>query len=636
MGPLGKVLRRTLLKLGSSGGPQGDADLLERFAARGDQAAFEEMVRRHGPMVLRVCQRVLRHPQDTEDAFQATFVVLARKAGAIAKRELLGGWLHGVAHRVALKARAKRYRQEQKPLLVEPAVAASTQTRAAEDWHSVLDQEVSRLPEKYRLPVILCYLEGKTSEEAAGQLHCAPGTVRSQLSRACDMLRPRLARRGVALSAAALAHLLTQEASRAAVPASLAAAAARNGLLASGNGAIPAGAVSASASSLAEAVLREMARSRLQTVALTVLAVVGLLGGIGWLTVSRFAGSADPVLAAPGIPLGNHPGGSKLLFADGGKKLVSLGNDQTVKVWDVAARRELAAFHLPGMFLALSPDGRMLAASAGDGSVRLFHGRTGKEVAVLAGLDRANSAAFSPDGRALAVAGNGPLRLFDTATGRELPVRCDVPAGLAVLQVNHFAVAWSPDGKTLAVIQRILDAKSIRYSFPEAREEFWRDSLSARLVMLDAGTGKQRAVFADLVPSQSLLAFSPDSRWLAAKGVGYGYLPGPLRMIDVATGREHRQFATDGPTGHDSIGFRPDSKTLFKVDYHGFSERAGRLVFFDMESGKEQTALRVPLRYGPSGIRGASVATTVVTISPDGKMVAVGQKEGEIGLLELK
>lgn len=326
---------------------------------------------------------------------------------------------------------------------------------------------------------------------------------------------------------------------------------------------------------------------------------------------------------------------------------MSLGQQEqehSVKVWDVAARRELASFNLAGWFLALSPDGKTLAVRDDDGNVRLLNGQTGKEMVVLAGsVDRPEDAAFSPDGRALAVAGYGALRMWDTVTGQVLPVCCDCPAGKFAPVVAHFKVAWSPDGKTLAAVQWLLGAKSmVAHPLPTNPDKRWREqwervreNLSARLVFLDAVTGKQRAVFPDIIPRTSHLVFSPDSRWLATEGIGYGYVPEALRIIDVATGQEKRQFATEGVTGHDSIGFLPDGKTLFKADYHNFSERVCQVVFFDIETGKEQTVLRVPLRYAPVAQMGVTT-TTVVVLSPNGRSVAVGQKEGEIELLERK
>jgi RNA polymerase sigma factor (sigma-70 family) len=194
-----------------------DEVLLERFVRLRDETAFALLVRRYGRLVLSVCRRVLRHEQDAEDAFQATFLVLVRKARSIAKREAVGSWLYGVAFRVAAKARRTAQRNASRLKTLPEAPVAPKEDPGVHDLKAVLDQELYRLPAKYRAAVVLCYLQGKTTEEAAGQLGCARGTVLSRLARARARLRPRLARRGLALSSATVATLLAR-AAHAAVP----------------------------------------------------------------------------------------------------------------------------------------------------------------------------------------------------------------------------------------------------------------------------------------------------------------------------------------------------------------------------------------------------------------------------------
>jgi RNA polymerase sigma factor (sigma-70 family) len=215
----------------ATGDEPADDVLLGRFAARQEEAAFAALVRRHGPMVLGVCRRVLRHEQDAEDAFQAVFCVLARKAGTIRRRAAVGAWLHAVASRIARKAKAlqvrRRMRESELPDVPAP------DDRPGWEWRDVgpiLDEEVNRLPERYRQPFVLCQLEHKTTQEAAAELRCPPGTVSSRLTRARERLRDRLARRGLALSAAALAAAVSRQAAAAAVPAELAQAAVQGGL----------------------------------------------------------------------------------------------------------------------------------------------------------------------------------------------------------------------------------------------------------------------------------------------------------------------------------------------------------------------------------------------------------------------
>ncbi len=190
-----------------------DAQLLERFAAHRDEAAFEVLLWRHGPMVWNVCRRVLPRPADAEDAFQATFLALVRQAGSVNRREAVGGWLHKAAYHVALKARESAARGAAcEKRGAAPSAADLTDELLWRDSRPVLDEEVNRLPERYRAPFVLCCLEGLTNAEAARQLGCPKGTVLSRLAWARQRLRARLARRGVTHSAATLAALLARAA----------------------------------------------------------------------------------------------------------------------------------------------------------------------------------------------------------------------------------------------------------------------------------------------------------------------------------------------------------------------------------------------------------------------------------------
>src|SRR5262249_4964781 len=196
-----------------------DHVLLERFGARREEAAFAELVRRHGPLVLGVCRRVLQHEQDAEDAFQAVFCVLARKAGAIRRGTAVGAWLYVVASRIARKAKASQVRRRMRESELPDVPAPDNPPEwVGRDLWPVLDEEVSRLPERYRRPFVLCQLEGKTNQEAAAELRCPPGTVSSRLTRARERLRDRLARRGLALSAGALAAAVSPQAGAAGPP----------------------------------------------------------------------------------------------------------------------------------------------------------------------------------------------------------------------------------------------------------------------------------------------------------------------------------------------------------------------------------------------------------------------------------
>src|SRR5262245_8040969 len=181
------------------GGGLGDAELLESFLTRQDEAAFGALVRRHGPMVLGVCRWVLGHAQDAEDAFQATFLVLARKAGSLGQRDLVGNWLYGVAYRTARDARARnarrRAREKQVRDLPHPPVEPEP---PRPELSPLLDHELSRLPDKYRAPIVLCDLEGGSRKEAARQLNLPEGTLSSRLAAGRQLLARRLARHGLA------------------------------------------------------------------------------------------------------------------------------------------------------------------------------------------------------------------------------------------------------------------------------------------------------------------------------------------------------------------------------------------------------------------------------------------------------
>lgn len=201
----GAMLRRNVADLT-------DGQLLGFYVEQRDETTFEALVQRHGPMVLGVCRRLLRNSQDAEDAFQATFLVLVRKADAIRPREMVGNWLYGVAYQTALKARAvaarRNARERQVSAMPEPVIPQQTPA----DWQPVLDRELNGLPEKYRVPIVLCDLEGKGHLEAARQLGWPQGTLSGRLSRGRVLLAKRLARRGVTLSAGSLATLISSEA----------------------------------------------------------------------------------------------------------------------------------------------------------------------------------------------------------------------------------------------------------------------------------------------------------------------------------------------------------------------------------------------------------------------------------------
>jgi RNA polymerase sigma factor (sigma-70 family) len=274
-----------------------DAALLARFIGWRDEAAFELLVYRHGPMVRGLCRRILRHEQDAEDAFQATFLALAKKAATI-RGQALAGWLYRVACHAALKARARSARFDS--TLPDVASAAAG---AAEDFHErelrrVLDEEVLRLPERFRLPVVLCYLQGRSNREAAVTLGIPKGTVDSRLATARQRLRDRLVRRGIApaVGAAAIDRVLDSVADAAELPGSVARALAKSAVAFVSNQSA-AGVVPVAAAGLAEGVLQTMFVTKIKWAMACVLTLAVLGSGAGVATYEAAAGGQPPAVA---------------------------------------------------------------------------------------------------------------------------------------------------------------------------------------------------------------------------------------------------------------------------------------------------------------------------------------------------
>lgn len=240
-----------------------DGQLLTHFIEHNDESAFASLVRRHGAMVMGVCLRVARNQHDAEDAFQATFLILVRKAASIGSRELIANWLYGVAYHTALKAKAvnmkRRIREKQVTELPEPALAEGS---GNDDLKALIDQELNRLPTKYRIPILLCELEGRSRKEAAEIIGCPEGSLSSRLARAKTMLAKRLARHGLAVSGGSLSAALAQNAASACVPPSIAAVTIKTAtLVAAGQATV--GMISPKVAALMEGVLKVMLLSKL-------------------------------------------------------------------------------------------------------------------------------------------------------------------------------------------------------------------------------------------------------------------------------------------------------------------------------------------------------------------------------------
>lgn len=310
------VAVRDLLALDA--GDLSDGQLLGRFVEAGDDDAFAQLVRRHGALVWGVCQRIVGHQQDAEDAFQATFLVLARRAGVVRPREQVAGWLHGVARRTALKARAtaRRRQQREKPPEAAPEPAAAPDSGS--ELRAALDAELAALPDMYRVAVVLCDLEDKTGKEAARELNIPEGTLATRLRTARQLLARRLARRGVALAEGALGLVVS-------APAGLVAVTAE---------AVRSGTVTGPAAALAKGVISAMVLTKWMTVGGVVLA--GLLLAVGGVAAAGLLGERrSPPSQVPPLVGAAEPETLESLVAQHQGQVYRAANEPGEPIFDI-------------------------------------------------------------------------------------------------------------------------------------------------------------------------------------------------------------------------------------------------------------------------------------------------------------
>jgi RNA polymerase sigma factor (sigma-70 family) len=645
-GELDTVLRH-LRRVSAEPGGLSDAQLLERFARHREEAAFELLVWRHGRMVLAACRRILHDAHDAEDAFQATFLALARKAGSIGKGEAVAAWLHRVACRAALRARGDRRLTPADPDAFPDPGRDPTEEAAWRELRPVLDQEVGLLPERYRVPVVLCYLEGRTYDEAARVLGCSRGTVGTRLARARELLRKRLVRRGVSLSAAALAGVLGIHAAQADAPASLVGLTVKAALLFAAGKEV--GAVPARTVALAEGVLRAMWMTRLKTPAVVLLLAV-LFSGLGagaWGLRPAEAEPPQPPPAPPAPPpaeaerpaaggwrepvtlAGPEADVTGLAFSPTDKRLTAVSADGMVWQWDPQTGRRVREFEA-----GLKP--RCVTVGR-DGKALVFGGtREGKTVGVVSWWDPARAKvvagdsvvgegqdhsgavtclAFSPDGRRLASTGlDGVLVIRDRDLKEAQPVKVGSPL---------YAVAFSPNGQTLAVGGGPDRLEKDATPLGDEEVPLRADKGPAGVLrMLNPATGKQALTLRQHALAVTCVAWSPDGRLLAAGSLD--------RTVSVWDGRDGAPgFVLDGHGGPvRAVAWSPDGKTLAAGE-------GGVVRLWDVAGRKSRGTLDghgnvLTLAFSPDGRFLAAGTDTSKTVKPGVRLWELaGEPSGE-------
>jgi RNA polymerase sigma factor (sigma-70 family) len=589
---LAGILRYLRLTVATKSDDRGDGQLLRRFVADRDEEAFAGLLRRHGPLVFGVCRQVLGDVHDAEDAFQATFLVLARKAATVSRQDSVAAWLHRVALNVSRTARTgaarRRAHERQAALMTRPSPADEVALR---DWQPLLHEEVDRLPEKYRLPVVLCHLEGRTHEEAARQLGWPLGSVKGRLARARDLLRARLTRRGLALGTAGVAAALAARAD-AAVPPALVTSTLRAAVSFAGCGAVPTATASARAVALAKGALQTMTGTKLIVALLVALAA-------GAVTVAALG----PTLGRSPKPDG-PPGGP--VAKD--KKEDGVNESKPVVVEGLS-------------FVAFAP-ARVAVPRDGETDVPLglrVTNTTDKPV-TLATFDVIQPRLYFVSGKRVVEVGmdsrrkDGPKAPPPVMLGKgeswtwEPKARLDWTYVRSTLQLHGpdglgVAGAWS-FGTLHAGTHRLV----IEYNNAAARQDdvaVWVGKATPEEVefeIVEPGKAEGRALPAGPLKGHpekvESVTVSPDGKTLVSGGKD-------LRVWDVATGKERYRLDVE-PIRSRPVAFSPDGKALAVLD------KGNVLRLLDADTAKERWQ---------SGVS-TDRSITDVTFSPDGRWLA--------------
>jgi RNA polymerase sigma factor (sigma-70 family) len=646
-----------------------DGELLDCYIARRDEAAFEELLRRHGPMVLGVCRRILRNQADAEDAFQATFLVLVRKAGTIRPRSMVSNWLFGVAHNTALKANAMRHKRREKEQTIQARPNAGPGPDNWNEMQAAVDGELSGLPEKYRVPIVLCELEGKTIKEAARHLAWPEGTVATRLRRGRVMLAERLTRRGVGLPAGAIVAVLAESASAANLSAPLVRSTVRAAALYAAGQAAP-GAVSSTVAALTDGVLKSMllTKMKIATAVMLLVLVGGIVPLLARIPAESPAGAAAPAAAPPAataqkpaeeapepVDFGVNPinlvvrrnEAISIAISPDGKRIAagmgSWNRPGRVEVWDFATRKSLwSQDEQRGVYsVCFSPDSTRLAWSGWIGRVCVDAVTPHHKLLRLPQVEHNFYIAYSRDRKWLAVAGeNQTLRLLDASTGH-------VASSLEGDRLAYFCVRFSNDSKLVAagggkfagrgagagpdqvnlfdVATRKQVGKLVGHTqvvlqiaFSPGDKLIATSSADGTVRLYDGKTFNEVHTLSGHTSGVKGVAFSPDGKLLAT-----GSFDSTIRLWDPATGEQLGQL--DGhPASVQELAFSPDGRHLVSI---------GDLRSVKLWDVKERN-LVATLHEDPDPDKVSPALT--MAVAPDGKLVATGGEKGTILLRDTR